>query len=136
MRDEKGRRRLHGAFTGGFSAGYFNSVGSKEGASRVSRLWLCETDDRLGWTPQNFISSRSDRASRKQARPEDFMDEEDLAEMRDAQKLVDTSEEMDLTGGTQAELNRRLGDDAKECVLSMSSTQGVTDSTSARLRAL
>ena len=31
--DERGRRRLHGAFTGGFSAGYFNTVGSKEGAS-------------------------------------------------------------------------------------------------------
>ena len=31
--DEKGRRRFHGAFTGGFSAGYFNSVGSKEGMS-------------------------------------------------------------------------------------------------------
>lgn len=30
--DEKGRKRLHGAFTGGFSAGYFNTVGSKEGA--------------------------------------------------------------------------------------------------------
>lgn len=29
--DEQGRRRLHGAFTGGFSAGYFNTVGSKEG---------------------------------------------------------------------------------------------------------
>jgi hypothetical protein len=24
--DEKGRRRFHGAFTGGFSAGYFNTV--------------------------------------------------------------------------------------------------------------
>ena len=31
VRDEQGRRRLHGAFTGGFSAGYFNTVGSKEG---------------------------------------------------------------------------------------------------------
>jgi hypothetical protein len=31
VKDEKGRRRLHGAFTGGFSAGYFNTVGSKEG---------------------------------------------------------------------------------------------------------
>ena len=29
--DEQGRRRLHGAFTGGFSAGYGNTVGSKEG---------------------------------------------------------------------------------------------------------
>jgi len=31
VRDENGRQRLHGAFKGGFSAGYFNSVGSKEG---------------------------------------------------------------------------------------------------------
>ncbi|KAF7252931.1 hypothetical protein EG68_10657 [Paragonimus skrjabini miyazakii] len=30
--NEKGRPlRFHGAFTGGFSAGYFNTVGSKEG---------------------------------------------------------------------------------------------------------
>ena len=33
-RDERGRKRLHGAFTGGFSAGYFNTVGSKEGVFR------------------------------------------------------------------------------------------------------
>ncbi|OCB89976.1 hypothetical protein A7U60_g2831 [Sanghuangporus baumii] len=78
VRDEKGRRRLHGAFTGGFSAGYFNTVGSKE-----------------GWTPSEFRSSRVDRA-KKEARPEDFMDEEDLRELRDNQKLVDTTEEMDL----------------------------------------
>ncbi|OWK16238.1 GPATCH1 [Cervus elaphus hippelaphus] len=31
VRDEKGRyKRFHGAFSGGFSAGYFNTVGSKE----------------------------------------------------------------------------------------------------------
>ncbi|KAG8898506.1 hypothetical protein FRB99_007394, partial [Tulasnella sp. 403] len=82
VRDEKGRRRLHGAFTGGFSAGYFNSVGSKE-----------------GWTPSNFVSSRSARANKKQARPEDFMDEEDLAEMRDSQKLMDTTESRHDTFG-------------------------------------
>lgn len=29
--DDRGRRRFHGAFTGGFSAGYFNTVGSEEG---------------------------------------------------------------------------------------------------------
>ena len=29
--DSQGRRRFHGAFTGGFSAGYFMTVGSKEG---------------------------------------------------------------------------------------------------------
>lgn len=27
--DEQGRKRFHGAFTGGFSAGYYNTVGSK-----------------------------------------------------------------------------------------------------------
>ena len=31
VRDSQGRVRFHGAFTGGFSAGYFNTVGSKEG---------------------------------------------------------------------------------------------------------
>ena len=29
--DERGKRRFHGAFTGGFSAGYFNTVGTEEG---------------------------------------------------------------------------------------------------------
>ncbi|KAJ7623714.1 hypothetical protein FB45DRAFT_926546 [Roridomyces roridus] len=84
VRDEKGRRRLHGAFTGGFSAGYFNTVGSKE-----------------GWTPSTFVSSRGDRSKKKEARPEDFMDEEDLQELKDSRKIVDTADEMDLTAGTQ-----------------------------------
>lgn len=74
--DERGRKRLHGAFTGGFSAGYFNTVGSKE-----------------GWTPSTFVSSRARRAKdqkdgKQQApRPEDFMDDEDLAEQVESQKL-------------------------------------------------
>lgn len=89
MRDEKGRRRLHGAFTGGFSAGYFNTVGSKE-----------------GWAPSTFVSSRNDRAKARAARPEDFMDEEDLVEVQESRKLVDEHEEMDF-GGTGSELKRR-----------------------------
>ncbi|KZT43136.1 hypothetical protein SISSUDRAFT_1112218 [Sistotremastrum suecicum HHB10207 ss-3] len=101
VRDEQGRRRLHGAFTGGFSAGYFNTVGSKE-----------------GWAPSTFVSSRSDRASKKQARPEDFMDEEDLEAARDDRKLVDTHEEMDLLGGTQAELGTRGGDVENDSIAS------------------
>nr|POE47768.1 g patch domain-containing protein 1 [Quercus suber] len=71
--DERGRKRLHGAFTGGFSAGYFNTVGSKE-----------------GWTPSTFVSSRSNRAKDAKSqgqRVEDFMDEEDLAEQAESQKL-------------------------------------------------
>ena len=57
--DEKGRRRFHGAFTGGFSAGYFNTVGTKE-----------------GWTPATFKSSRAHRIDKAEQRPEDFMDKE------------------------------------------------------------
>ncbi|KAK0323674.1 hypothetical protein LTR82_005421 [Friedmanniomyces endolithicus] len=73
--DERGRKRLHGAFTGGFSAGYFNTVGSKE-----------------GWTPSTFVSSRGNRAKDGKAQPqgqrvEEFMDEEDLAEQAESQKL-------------------------------------------------
>ena len=69
-----------------------------------------------GWTPSTFVSSRSDRAKKKAARPEDFMDEEDLAEMRENQKLVDEHEEMDF-GGTAAEKRRQAGEaDDQECV--------------------
>lgn len=49
--DNQGRRRFHGAFTGGFSAGYFNTVGSEK-----------------GWEPQAFSSSRSNRSRVQQVR--------------------------------------------------------------------
>jgi G patch domain-containing protein 1 len=39
----KGHKRFHGAFEGGFSAGYFNTAGSKE-----------------GWTPSEFYSTKND----------------------------------------------------------------------------
>ncbi|KAF8347963.1 hypothetical protein F5887DRAFT_672698 [Amanita rubescens] len=94
VKDEKGRRRLHGAFTGGFSAGYFNTVGSKE-----------------GWTPSTFVSSRSDRAKKKVSRPEDFMDEEDLQEKKDSMEFVDTTDAMDLTGGAEAKLARQAAEE-------------------------
>ena len=55
VRDEKGRQRLHGAFTGGFSAGYYNTVGSLE-----------------GFTPTSFVSSRKQRVKRQETKPEDF----------------------------------------------------------------
>ena len=88
--DERGRKRLHGAFTGGFSAGYFNTVGSKE-----------------GWTPSTFTSSRTNRAKNAAAphgepkgqRVEDFMDEEDLAEREEQQKLETLGTFAGLGGG-------------------------------------
>lgn len=67
--DEQGRRRFHGAFTGGFSAGYFNSVGSKEGMSSSSAPHFpCRDDANLslfpaGWTPSTFKSSRANRGN-------------------------------------------------------------------------
>lgn len=48
------------------------------------------------------------------------MDDEDLAELAESRKLVDTHDEMDF-GGTEAELRKRAGageDGQTECVLS------------------
>lgn len=58
-RDANGRRRFHGAFTGGFSAGFFNTVGSLE-----------------GWRPSEFKSSRNERSVTHNQNPHDFMDDE------------------------------------------------------------
>lgn len=70
VRDSQGRQRLHGAFQGGFSAGYFNTVGSKE-----------------GWQPKQFKSSRSNRAEYS-SRPEDYMDMEDIEEFGPRVRLI------------------------------------------------
>ncbi|KAI1846080.1 hypothetical protein JX266_007889 [Neoarthrinium moseri] len=97
VRDERGRKRLHGAFTGGFSAGYFNTVGSKE-----------------GWTPSTFVSSRSNRwkdgaeGQGQGQRPEDFMDDEDLAEKAESEKLQTATDFAGL-GSTGTDGVRRGG---------------------------
>ncbi|KAI8588846.1 hypothetical protein BDZ88DRAFT_420687 [Geranomyces variabilis] len=90
-RDEQGRKRFHGAFTGGFSAGYFNSVGSKE-----------------GWAPSQFVSSRNARFDAKNAaaRPEDFMDDEDLEAASETRQIAAT-DEYDILGGTAKEVARK-----------------------------
>ncbi|PKX94259.1 putative G-patch domain protein [Aspergillus novofumigatus IBT 16806] len=93
--DDRGRKRLHGAFTGGFSAGYFNTVGSKE-----------------GWTPTTFVSSRQNRAKdsqqKFQQRPEDFMDEEDIREAEEAKRLQ-TSDDFAGFGSAATDATRRGG---------------------------
>ncbi|KAH8697353.1 putative G-patch domain protein [Talaromyces proteolyticus] len=90
--DERGRKRLHGAFTGGFSAGYFNTVGSKE-----------------GWTPATFVSSRANRAQKaKQQQVEDFMDEEDVREAEESKQLQ-TSEDFAGFGSTKSHLAQSGG---------------------------
>lgn len=84
VRDEEGRRRFHGAFTGGFSAGYYNSVGSKE-----------------GWQPRAWQSSRGSRGAAPAQRPEDFMDDDD--------GLLGRELEAQLPYDTLGEQARRLG---------------------------
>jgi len=78
--DAQGRRRFHGAFTGGFSAGFFNTVGSLE-----------------GWKPHEFKSSRLERAKGSLQKPEDFMDEEDIGEYGIAPQVVKATNEYDTT---------------------------------------
>lgn len=96
VRDERGRKRLHGAFTGGWSAGYFNTVGSKE-----------------GWSPSTFVSSRTNRRKEgqdgaKTQRVEDFMDEEDLAERAESERIQTASGFAGL-GSTEQDAVRRGG---------------------------
>ena len=85
--DKDGRRRFHGAFTGGFSAGYWNTCGSKE-----------------GWTPSEFKSSRSDPQKQQKQSVLDFMDEEDLGEHEAGRTITASKDYQDTTG----ELERRL----------------------------
>ena len=77
VRDEKGRRRFHGAFTGGFSAGYWNTVGTAE-----------------GFTPQIFVSSRKNKhEASSSANPEDYMDDEDFGSFGIAPKRIHTKDD-------------------------------------------
>ena len=73
VRDVNGIRRFHGAFTGGFSAGHFNTVNTPQ-----------------GWYPKQFKSSRETKAEKKQQRPEDFMDDEDRGEFGFAAQALRT----------------------------------------------
>ncbi|KAK3085935.1 hypothetical protein FSP39_010983 [Pinctada imbricata] len=91
VKDKKGRERFHGAFTGGFSAGYFNTVGSKD-----------------GFTPASFVSSRDKKVEGKSQRPEDFMDEEDFDEHGIAPRKLQTS----VTYSSEERRKRRY-DEAK-----------------------
>ncbi|KAK6925195.1 G patch domain-containing protein, N-terminal [Dillenia turbinata] len=86
--DEEGRRRFHGAFTGGFSAGYYNTVGSKE-----------------GWTPQKFTSTRKNRAEVKEQSIFSFLDDDEKAEMEG--RTLGTSSQFDTFGFTAAEFARK-----------------------------
>ncbi|KAF8418027.1 hypothetical protein EV426DRAFT_681220 [Tirmania nivea] len=100
--DERGRKRLHGAFTGGFTAGV-------EGRCVRTQLpglrseWFLNNDCSIGWTPSAFKSSRDARAKAVQVRPEDFMDEEDFAAAAE-EKVLETNRNFTGWGSTADEL--------------------------------
>lgn len=90
--DEQGRRRFHGAFTGGFSAGYWNTVGSKE-----------------GWTPQSFKSSRTEKATENLTqKPEDFMDDEDRGEFGIAPRSVKITDDFSSVKDQKEDRKRKF----------------------------
>uniref|UniRef100_A0A182JRA6 G-patch domain-containing protein n=1 Tax=Anopheles christyi TaxID=43041 RepID=A0A182JRA6_9DIPT len=90
--DSNGKRRFHGAFTGGFSAGYWNTVGSEE-----------------GWKPAEFKSSRTEKSSfARQQNPMDFMDEEDLGEFGIAPQRVQAKEDFAHSSAAGKSNKRRL----------------------------
>jgi len=82
-----GRRRFHGAFTGGFSAGYFNTCGSEE-----------------GFVPREYVSTSKKRKATSQILLSDLMDEEDLAMNRE---LLSVRPEYDVN--KKAKLYRTQG---------------------------
>ncbi|KAF3332758.1 G patch domain-containing protein 1 [Carex littledalei] len=95
VKDEEGRRRFHGAFTGGYSAGYYNTVGSKE-----------------GWTPQTFTSSRKNRSEVKKQSINSFLDEDDLKHI--GGNALETSMQYDTFGFTAAEFARKKAEEEQK----------------------
>ncbi|KAJ6261248.1 hypothetical protein Dda_3916 [Drechslerella dactyloides] len=93
--DERGRKRLHGAFTGGFSAGTL----------RLTPIH----PPRVRWTPSTFTSSRGNRAKITALKPEDFMDEDDLAEAaaEEERKIQREAEAAEAEGTSAEELANR-----------------------------
>jgi G patch domain-containing protein 1 len=74
-RGRGGGGRFHGAFTGGFSAGYFNTVGSAEGWQPQQQQQQPPSQPGVDDDP-NHDEEEVDNTPRIQ-RPEDFMDEQD-----------------------------------------------------------
>ncbi|GJM99811.1 hypothetical protein PR202_ga16946 [Eleusine coracana subsp. coracana] len=106
VRDEEGRRRFHGAFTGGFSAGFYNTVGSKEGVKLLMKM---------GWRQGRSIKdSHADSLyeSRRNARKaflalsgiknDEDQDKIDSDKPSLDQSVTGSSEEMHASGSTPA----------------------------------
>ena len=60
----------------------------------VSFFLVCADHLSPGWAPSTFKSSRTDRAAKKTAKPEDYMDEEDLAELRETRQYISNNDQV------------------------------------------
>jgi len=98
--DKEGRRRLHGAFTGGFSAGYFNTVGSEEGWQSQGAFVSRRSDKNLGATKARSVM---------QQRVEDFMDEEDDDFLGKQMRSTGSYDVLKTVGPTQHEPRSLFG---------------------------
>lgn len=95
--DDHGRRRFHGAFTGGFSAGHFNTVDTPE-----------------GWKPSQFQSSRASRHQGEGQKVQDFMDDEDYENVTSDQTTTIQQEQCPrgfIGGNMVNELNNPKSDE-------------------------
>lgn len=88
-KDDNGRRRFHGAFTGGFSAGFWNTVGSQE-----------------GFTPNTFKSSRTEKGYMHISKPTDYMDDEDRGEFGIAPQRIQAKTDFDGSSSHKRKLDR------------------------------
>jgi G patch domain-containing protein 1 len=88
--DSNGKRRFHGAFTGGFAAGFWNTVGSAE-----------------GFKPQQFKSSRFEKAQNVKQNAADFMDEEDKGEFGFAPEQIKTKPDFGPSVEGPSKANKR-----------------------------
>jgi G patch domain-containing protein 1 len=78
-----------------------------------------------GWTPSTFTSSRTNRAKSSAMTAEDFMDEEDLAEMAENQQ-VSTKSQFEGLGSTAEEIqNRTAGDLFDDLIKPKEDTVGI-----------
>lgn len=75
MYDKHGLRRFHGAFEGGWSAGYYNTVGSKE-----------------GWTPRQWSSTKDSQKASNTI--EDYQDDEDESRRSNKPEIVNIGPEL------------------------------------------
>lgn len=119
--------RLHGAFNGGFSSGYFNTVGSKNGwkpsdAEEIDAEEEEEEEQKGGFLGDNsasikfFPSSSKKRKKYSVQKLEDFMDEEDANDWGGPMKVKEayqrTSHDEKMTKKNQNANNVAISDSA------------------------